>query len=146
MVQRSILEKNLRWASSFTLLFTGLFLAACNGNEKPSGDIYYFLKQTNPGLYVSGNNLFEYNEKECQWAYNKTRKVVRLQKDDQSYYVNMVFSSWPDLLNEDIDVEIDYKTGSQQRKTSFVMILLKSEYGKNWLWNDQTKTGVIFEQ
>lgn len=148
MDRASILRRGFGWANFLIILPALLLFVACHGRDKPLGgaDADYFLKQNNPGLYVNGNNLFEYTDKDCQWAFNRIRGVARLQKDDQSYYVNMIFSSWPNQLKEDVNVEIDYKTSSQQRKTLFVMILLKSENGKNWLWNDESKTGVILEQ
>ncbi|MEG0517853.1 MAG: hypothetical protein RR555_03155 [Bacteroidales bacterium] len=148
MDRASILRRDLGCTNFLIILPAVLLFVACHGRDKPlgGGDADYFLKQNNPGLYVNGNNLFEYTDKDCQWAFNKIRGVARLQKDDQSYYVNMIFSSWPNQIKEDVNVEIDYKTSTQQRKTLFVMILLKSENGKNWLWNDESKTGVILEQ
>lgn len=124
-----------------------LFLFSCDGKEGPEKetDVNYFIKQADAGLYVKGECLFRYTDTECQMALNKLRKMVRMQTDWQEQYVNMVFSALPlpEKGAEAVQVKVHCKTEEEQRELLLDMVTVKKHEGMYWLWNDDSRTGII---
>lgn len=144
MELRNISERKLKLIRLCIIIFFGLLLFSCKENrpERYSG-VDYFVKQSDIGLFGDNNNIFRYNDADCQIAFNKGRKMLRLQTDEQIYYVNIVFGSLLNASNEVVNIEIDYKTQNNQFAASLEMIVVKMDDEKYWLWNENTKTGII---
>lgn len=122
-----------------------LLLVACekrNGMGKYEG-LEYFMMQDAAGLYVDNDPIFIYDESSCQIACNEARKMVRFQRDDQSNYVNMVFSTLELYNAQIVNVAINYKTDMDKRNTMLEMTIVKSDEHKCWLWCEKGKTGII---
>lgn len=139
-----------KWPVCLYIILNMLFLFSCDGREGPEkeSDITYFIKQTDAGLYVKGACLFRYTDTECQTAMNALRKMVRMQTDWQESYVNILFSFLP--LPEEgaaaVQVKVLYKTEEGQGEVSLPMVTVKKRAGMYWLWNDESKTGIILAE
>ncbi|MEF9931757.1 MAG: hypothetical protein RR770_05605 [Bacteroidales bacterium] len=122
-----------------------LFFCSCSGNDKPivDGGIEYFITKDNIGLFVENRNVFNYNQLDCQIAFNEKRKMIRLQSDNQMFYVNIVMSIFPKAKDDFINVIINYKTQTEKLNTSLEMSVVKIDNQKYWLWNDNSKMGII---
>lgn len=139
-----------KWPVCLYIILHLFFLFSCDGREGPEKetDITYFIKQTDAGLYVKGACLFRYTDTECQTALNAFRKMVRMQTDWQERYVNILFSSLP--LPEEgaaaVQVKVLYKTEEEQGEVSLPMVTVKKRDGTYWLWNDDSRTGIILPE
>ena len=150
---RKIVPRNKRrfnkWPVCLYILINMLLLFSCDKKEGPEkrADVGYFMKQGDIGLYVAGEQAFSYTDTECQLAMNELRKMVRMQTDWQERYVNMVFSALP--LPEEgaaVQVKIHYKAENDEREISLDMVTVKKSEGNYWLWNEESKTGIILAE
>lgn len=139
-----------KWPVCLYIILNMLFLFSCDGKEGPEKetDVTYFIKQPDAGLYVKGECLFRYTDTECQTALNELHKTVRLQTDWQERYVNILFSSLPlpEKGTAAVQVKVLYKTEEEQEEVSLPMVTVKKQNGIYWLWNDDSKTGIILSE
>lgn len=131
-----------------SLLLLVLFpvLHSCKGNEEPEhkNGMAYFLLQREMGVYVDGTQVVKYDEYESQIAYNVARRIFRFQTNDQGVYAHLVLSQLP-VPDENVPVEValNYKTGQETRSMQCLMKVAKVEGNLCWLWEEESKTGVI---
>lgn len=124
-------------------------LCSCNKSAKGiSVEADRFIEFEKEGLVKKRGYEFAYNDYDCQYVYNKNRKYVRLQRDDQSAYINVtsyeLFSS-PLEVGEFVDIELVYRLSASagDNRESLSMLVLQAEDGKIWLWNETQKLGLI---
>lgn len=131
-------------------LILGLLAISCNRKEEIPVSVDFFLEQQTPGLIRGSKYLFSYNELNSQKVFNKRRKMVRLQRDNQSSYINVIFSttpheiSWDEIIN---GVEIKYalSPSDSEKRILLPFRLVKSNNYKFWLWNEDEGIGLIVE-
>lgn len=135
----------------FYLMTVLLFLVSCNRNlAEKELDAETFVKFRDYGLVMGHKYLFKYNESTCQMVNNKERHLLRMQSDDQSSFVNMVFGNIvsngsPVQDNSKVDVELAYKMDREGEiiTLSMGMTVLKREEMKVWLWSREMNMGLI---
>lgn len=134
------------WSNSLVLL-TILLALGFSGCTKDSPKkpmvLDDFIRKQECGLVGYGGYLFKYSDAECQLSINARRRQVRMQNDDQTDYVQVVFGKMPGNGDMASDVQLRYKVGSDE--ISFVgrMEIVKSSNAKVWLWDEGRSLGVI---
>lgn len=124
-----------------------LLLVSCNRKlEERELDADTFVKFKEYGLVKGRKYLFKYNGSTCQMVNNRDRRLLRMQNDTQSEFVNMVFGEpGSGAENLKVDVELVYKLekSGEPIKLAMEMVVLKSEEMKVWLWNKELNMGLI---
>lgn len=126
-----------------------LLLYACNENEKGiSIEADRFVARNDLGMVQRNGYGLKYDQNTCQIVTNEARKMVRIQTDNQSAYVNMKFAVLPfDLtdLQMPVDVTLTYSFSPLTSATTVTlsMLILKVQNKQVWLWNEEQKTGII---
>ena len=97
------------------------------------------------GLYMRGSCVLAYDASTFQLAVNSVRKNYRIQRDDQSCYLNILYiGTVPSAVDAECECEIHYRLSAGEATTLFVkftVVKMTEEYV--WLWNEFQKVGVI---
>lgn len=137
--------KGFRYGS--LVLFTvslALLFAGCRKDspEKPV-ELDDFIRKQECGLVGYGGYLFKYSDTDCQLSINARRRQVRMQNDDQTDYVQVVFGRMPGNGDVSSDVYIRYRVGSDEIAVAGRMEIVRSSNAKVWLWDGGRQLGVI---
>ena len=130
------------------LLATLFLVFSCNRMpENRELNAESFMKYKDYGLVKGHKYLFKYNAAMCQTVNNKGRNLLRMQSDDQSSYVNVVFlqNTPREAQSGTVGVILTYKTDelSEPVDVTVDMKILKSEQMKVWLWSKEMNMGLI---
>ena len=109
-----------------------------------------FVTMYDAGFVRDGDYLYRYSEAECQKVVNAGRQILRYQDDDQGSYVHFEMSSFP--MSEGmpgdggaIDTKIIWFDGSKTDVFILPLAIMKEEGEKYWLWNMESRMGIIAE-
>lgn len=124
---------------------TLLLLVGCSKDNGGSGKDMSetFLKKEEPGMFGYGGYLFKYNKESCQVAVNVKKRQIRLQNDEHTSYVNVLFPPQPLQPDAVVTLRLTYKLGGDEICSDMEMQLLKESDGKMWLWNSASGTGLV---
>ena len=115
-----------------------LLLVSCNMRlEEKELDADTFVKFKEYGLVKGRKYLFKYNGATCQMVNNKGRRLLRMQNDTQSEFVNVVFGQ------ESVELAYKLEKSGEIITLSMEMVVLKSEDMKVWLWSKEMNMGLI---
>lgn len=119
-------------------------LAGC-GKDSPKRPLVLddFIRKEECGLVGYGGYLFKYSQEDCQLSINARRKQVRMQNDDQTDYVQVVFSRMPGKGDFSSDVHLWYKLGADEITSVGKMDIVRFSDSKVWLWDNGRNIGVI---
>ena len=144
---RSILHIALRLAG---VIIAAIFMACqCVPPEPPeptppdpeeelSESLKDFMKKEDLGLYVNSVGIVTYDEIYYQKAWGTG--AFRIQRDDQSAYLNIVASNSSSASS----YQVEYKNASTNVTLMLLRLqLVKTENSCVWLWNETMSTGVI---
>ncbi len=126
-------------------------VVSCNEGPEMDGisaEADRFLEKRTPGLVKGKNYKLLYNESAWQTMRNKQRMVLCIQRDDQSSYLHLKVEPGSLGNTQDdhtVNVVLSYKTdvNGQEISEALEMEVLKSQDMQVWLWNEESKTGVI---
>ena len=109
-----------------------------------------FVTMYDAGFVRDGDYLYRYSDMECQKVVNVGRHTLRYQDDDQGRYVHFEMSSFPmtgGLYGGGgaIDTKITWFDGSKTDVFILPLAILKEEGQKYWLWNMESRMGIIAE-
>ena len=125
-------------ARLFCVMAFVLLLVSCNMKlEEKELDADTFVKFKDYGLVMGHKYLFKYNESTCQMVNNKGRRLLRMQNDTQSEFVNVVFGQ------ESVELAYKLEKSGEIITLSMEMVVLKSEDMKVWLWSKEMNMGLI---
>ena len=135
---RDRLMENVFMARMLCVLAAVLLLVSCNRKlEEKELDADTFVKFKEYGLVKGHKYLFKYNESTCQMVNNKSRRLLRMQSDTQSGFVNVVFGQ------EGVKLAYKLEKDDQIIELAMEMVVLKSEDMKVWLWSKEMNMGLI---
>lgn len=140
--------KTVRLAYSFSIsILLIVLLASCRKEIViDSVEKGIFLEESELGCYKDGHDYVVYDPKLHQLALNPARHTVRLQTDNQEEYYHMSLESYPRSIGVNILADFHIKKGGQSVKYTFVFECSKIGDGKLWLWNKDSKLGVVIPE
>lgn len=103
-----------------------------------------FISLHDAALFINGRVIVSCNWETGQLSYNIGRKRYRIQKDDQSVVVEVLFSEFPHEGMGEVRAII---TINKEGKNSIVTAdfdLVKYDSDRYWFWNDGSKIGLVF--
>ncbi|WP_295957775.1 hypothetical protein [uncultured Alistipes sp.] len=127
------------------IIFTVAVLVAataCKDNEVDAGHSYALLKKEVPGVYDNENNLFVYDNDIYQLAFNTRHRSFRIQNTSQSRYISCTLDAEP-VVDKYVSVTVETHGISSFPSQEMQALVLKRDQGKVWLWNAETKIGLI---
>jgi hypothetical protein len=86
---------------------------------------------------------FRFDSTDCQIVRNESRKMIRLQKDDQSQIVNATFSTMHFNFEQIVNIKIAYVSPSYSSIYNIEAYLVQMQDGLYWLWDSDKKIGLI---
>lgn len=97
------------------------------------------------GLYKQGECVLAYDENSFQESVNTLRRTYRFQSDDQTRYMNVVFSgTLPSTVEDECDCTISYSPAAEGGTILVVRLnVIKVTDDYLWLWNEFQKTGIV---
>lgn len=100
------------------------------------------------GFYLKGNCVLAYDGATYQRAVNPQRRNYRIQRDDQSNYLNIRYNdNVPQQVGDEVECEIHYKLADGESTTLIVkLVVLKTTDEYLWLWNEFQKVGMIVQR
>lgn len=105
-----------------------------------------FLDQEQIGVYKDGEALFVYDQDSHQKAYDpQTFKFLRIQTDDQSKFLHIIFSERPTMgVGQQITVEVVCR-GIGIESGIYKVDVKKKRDRTLWLWDSNKKWGFIVD-
>ncbi len=143
----------LQTATYAAISFIVMIAVLCGCNKNPKGlslESDRFEELDKEGLVIGKHYKFSYIEQNCQKVINKKRRIIHLQTDTQSSYMRVNLDKIPSAApapEDEVYFTIAYKSqgDATENVISMGMIVLKTEEGKIWAWNEDNKTGVIIK-
>lgn len=149
------MSRILHIASRPALAMMAVILMAChcggpvpptppNPPEPPvdtrSESLKAFLDKTDIGLYVDSEDIIIYDDLYYQKAWSNEEGSFRIQRDDQSAFLNIRSSS----QSASSSYQVEYMTGDQNVTLVFLKLQnVQSDGSSIWLWNETMKTGIV---
>lgn len=111
--------------------------------EIPPETLTEFLGSSTPGVIdENGGVLFGYTDEECQRSFSKSNYSARIQRDDMSCYVDMVFSVMPSAENKNVRARITVAgIAGVQGRANVSLEVKKIEEDNVWLWDSEAGIG-----
>ncbi|MBR5736584.1 MAG: hypothetical protein IKX60_07325 [Bacteroidales bacterium] len=102
-----------------------------------------FLQKSEIGLYIDTEGIVLYDEFNYQKAWSVDGGYFRIQRDDQSAYLNVKKAS----QSASSSYQVEY-LGKNNEVTLMLLKLqsVQTENSRVWLWNETMKTGVIIPE
>ena len=165
--RRLLLSRLLIAAVAMAVLFS------CRKYENTDGtSLQEFVQREECGLWGHGGFLFRYDEGNCQFSINPSRRQVRMQSDNQDDYVNILFSALPTPAMTKVEAELRYRVGNEEISNimfsafpthsmmkveaalrynvgneeisnTSIMETVKVDGNKFWLWDSSNSLGII---
>lgn len=119
-------------------------LSGCSCN-KPDIFEEHHIQRDEISLYMKDGKILSYDKLDCQLSYNEQAREFRVIKDDMSFFSLKLYA--PIEEKAKIRGDVKWNTGGRlQEKPGLEYEVLKiNEEGKIWLWNKDTKIGVIIK-
>ena len=108
--------------------------------ETQSEALKDFLQKNEIGLYIDSDGIVIYDETSFQQAWSRDGASFRIQRDDQTAYLNIRSSS----QSASASYQVEYM--NQDHSVTLMLLKLQSVQTQNsriWLWNETKNTGVI---
>ncbi len=138
---------HIKYTSLLALLFiTCISFSACNKTPSYDGQLSSFMANNVVGLYSMERSSFRYDSTDCQIVRNDVRKMIRMQKDDQSQLVNATFSTMYFGFEQPVNIKIAYVSPSYTSSFNMEVYLVQMQDGLYWLWDSDKKTGLIIPE
>ena len=135
---------HIKYTSLLALLFiTCISFSACNKTPSYDGQLSSFMANNVVGLYSMERSSFRYDSTDCQIVRNEFRKMIRMQKDDQSQLVNATFSTMYFGFEQPVNIKIAYVSPSYTSSFNMEAYLVQMQDGLYWLWDSDKKIGLI---
>jgi len=100
------------------------------------------------GLYLKGSCVLSFDAATFQRALNPGRKNYRIQSDDQTRYLNVLYNGMiPTGVGDEVECQIHYRLSAGESTTLIVrldVVKVSDEY--LWLWNEFQKVGMIVQR
>lgn len=121
-----------------------------NGNgleETKSPARLAFEKVSVEGYYHEGGCLLRYDETSFQRAVNASRRSVRIQADDQSRYMHLVFTDRiPEKVGDETVCRITFTPEGSEEVTLIVKLMtVRIDDTSFWLWNELQTIGILID-
>ncbi|MDD2242448.1 MAG: hypothetical protein PHW85_04260 [Bacteroidales bacterium] len=138
---------HIKYPSLLVLLFiTCISFSACNKTLSYDGQLSSFMANNAVGLYSMERSSFRYDSTDCQIVRNEFRKMIRMQKDDQSQLVNATFSTMYFGFEQPVNIKIAYVSPSYTSSFNMEAYLVQMQDGLYWLWDSNKKIGLIIPE
>jgi len=100
------------------------------------------------GLYLKGACVLSFDANTFQRALNPVRKNYRIQSDDQTRYLNVLYNSaLPSGVDDEVECQIHYRLSAGESTTLIVRLdVVKASDEYLWLWNEFQKVGMIVQR
>ncbi len=124
------------------------FAVACVNEQVPedsSAGADNMKEKEELGLYNNGNDILVYDKEIHQYAFNTKRCTFRIQNAGQNRLMVCVFSEAP-VVGRTVEAVITTKGLSNFKDTVIDMEVLKITDGKVWLYDAESKTGLVVMQ
>ncbi|MBQ6073926.1 MAG: hypothetical protein IJK90_08465 [Bacteroidales bacterium] len=107
-----------------------------------------FESVTSEGLYLKGESLITYDMTGFQRAANPIRRTYRIQSDDQSKYLHILYTeALPAVQEDEVECEIHYGLSAGESTTLIVkLVVVKQTDEYLWLWNEFQKVGLMVQR
>lgn len=119
-----------------------------NGLDETKSDARIaFEKVSAEGYYHEGACLLRYDEKTFQRSLNASRRSVRIQADDQSRYMHLVFTDRiPENVGDETVCRITFTPEGSEEVTLIVKFLtVRIDDTSIWLWNELQTIGILVD-
>lgn len=110
---------------------------------QPSESLKAFLQKTDIGLWIDSEAIVTYDELTCQKAWSTDNGYFRIQRDDQSAFMNIRSSA----QSASSSYQVEYMSGNHS--VTLMLLKLQPVQTRNsciWLWNETMATGVIIPE
>ena len=100
------------------------------------------------GFYFKGSCVLAYDRNTFQRSVNPTRRTYRIQSDDQTRYLHVIYDgSLPAAVGDEAECEIHYRLSAGESTTLIVkLIVVKASEEYLWLWNEFQKVGLLVQR
>lgn len=133
----------MRRITAYISIFVSLlFLTACN-DTKP---FEAFSLRDDICLEINGSDCFVFDPYTCQLSSSRDLRSFRAGTDTMSDYYEVTLSSIPTFTGDIVEGYVCWTTESGvSAKNNITLEAIRREGDKVWLWNDQTRLGVVVE-
>ncbi|MCQ2137417.1 MAG: hypothetical protein MJY60_01810 [Bacteroidales bacterium] len=116
-----------------------------NGSITKSEEARAFEAESATGIYLNDNAALTYDEDCFQMATNHKRRTFRIQADDQSEYLNIIFrDKIPQSAGDNAVCTVLYRLkNSGETKVIVQFSAVKADSRQVWLWNETMQLGII---
>ena len=128
------------------LFITCISFSACNKTPSYDGQLSSFMANNSVGLYSMERSSFRYDSTDCQIVRNESRKMIRMQKDDQSQLVNATFSTMHFGFEQAVNIKVAYVSPSYTSSFNMAAYLVQMQDGLYWLWDSDKNIGLIIPE
>ena len=118
-----------------------LLLGGCKTGMFQSADAVFAEQSSVVGLYIEGRQAFVYDAELHQTAQGNAS--FRLQTDDQSTYLNLLFDPIPTSDAPTVWVSVASRGIKGLTDQAYEFKRIEERDGKMWLWNNANKIGLI---
>ncbi len=127
------------------ILIIGLVAIFAGCCEKPDIFAQHHAERDEVSLYIKDGEILSYNKLDSQLSYNEQTREFRVIKDDMRFFSIKLYA--PIQENAKIRGDVKWNTNNKlQKKSGLEYVVLKiDEEGKIWLWNKESKIGLIIK-
>ncbi|MBQ7773503.1 MAG: hypothetical protein IJ383_05515 [Bacteroidales bacterium] len=145
MVQERRYIRSSGWIEALVAVMMLVLAVSCREDTGRGGSagLKDFVEKQDAGLFGYGGFLFRYSEGNCQLSFNRQRRQIRLQDDQQAGYLNVIFEKFPAPGENEASVEMRYKAGGDEIIYADKMGVVRVAEDKIWLWDAKDNLGVI---
>lgn len=95
-------------------------------------------------MQIYGSVCFNYNPDACQLSCSRDTRTFRAGTDTMSEYYEVVLSAIPSSEGQKVSGNVTWTSGSRlNSKNSITLEAVRLEGDRIWLWNGQSKLGVV---
>lgn len=105
-----------------------------------------FLEETQIGCFKDGHDYLVYSEAEHQLCINPRRHTFRIQSDNQFEYCHVDMESYPRYIGLSVILVLDICRENESVNYTLLFECSKIENGLIWLWNKESKLGIILPE
>ncbi len=102
-----------------------------------------FLSSDRPGYYLDGKPMFLLSDSLHQVCNNHSRKLFRVQTNEQDTSLNVILESIPNNIGVHILTTVTYLDPSNKSTNKIMMECSQMTEERVWFWDPQTYTGII---
>lgn len=125
-----------------SIILAVLLLASCSGEDMERD----FVSDSEVKLCCQGKEILRYNPEEFQLMFNSAHSEFSLISDNASRYYRLTLTTLPEREGQAIVGNIEWASEtSYESKKNITFKVTKIEGYKIWLWNSESRTGVVVE-